>query len=106
MPAHDRILDALRAEIGDKYEVLRWIGGGGMAEVYLVRHRRHQGLAAVKVLSPRLVDDPRTVERFLQEAQTAATLSGHPNIVPIFDVCQGHDLNYLVMQYVAGEDLR
>jgi eukaryotic-like serine/threonine-protein kinase len=106
MAGHDRILDALSAEIGDKYEVLRWIGGGGMAEVYLVRHRKHQGLAAVKVLSPKLVDDPRTVERFMQEAQTAATLSGHPNIVPIFDVGQGHDLNYLIMQYVAGEDLR
>ncbi|MDQ6707502.1 MAG: bifunctional serine/threonine-protein kinase/formylglycine-generating enzyme family protein, partial [Acidobacteriota bacterium] len=91
--------------IGDKYEVLQWIGGGGMADVYLARHRLHGGLFAVKVLLESLAKEPRIVARFLQEARTAASLSGHPNIVPIFDVGEGGGLHYIVMQYVEGEDL-
>src|SRR5262249_36567929 len=96
---------ALAAQIGEKYEVLRRIGSGGMAEVYLARHRKHDGLFAVQVLSPALADDPRVVARFLQEGRTAATLSGHPNIVTIFDVGEAGKLYYIIMQYVEGEDL-
>jgi len=95
----------LEALLGDKYDVLHRIGGGGMSQVYLVRHRMHGGLFAVKVLADHLAQDPRIVARFEQEARTAASLSGHPNIVPIFDVGEGQGLYYLIMQYVAGEDL-
>src|SRR5579872_422312 len=106
MSGHNQVMEALAGQLGDKYEILRWIGGGGMAEVYLARHRLHGGLFAVKVLSDTLANEPRIVDRFLQEARTAATLSGHPNIVPIFDVAEGDSLHYIIMQYVAGEDLR
>jgi serine/threonine protein kinase len=95
----------LEALIGDKYEVLRRIGGGGMAQVFLARHRLHGGFVAVKVLADHLAQDDRIVARFEQEARTAASLSGHPNVVPIFDVGQGNGLHFLIMQYVAGEDL-
>jgi len=96
---------ALHQLIGDKYEVLEWIGGGGMAEVFLARHRAHGGLVAVKVLADSLSNEPRIVARFREEARTAATLQGHPNIVAIIDIGEGSGLHYLIMPYVDGEDL-
>lgn len=91
--------------LNEKYEILRWIGGGGMAEVFLARHRIHGALFAVKVLSTDLAEDERIVARFVQEARTAATLAGHANIVPIFDIGAQNGLYFLIMQYVEGEDL-
>lgn len=96
-----QLADALR----EKYEIVKWIGGGGMAQVYLARHRIHGALFAVKVLSLDLAQDERIVARFVQEARTAATLAGHPNIVPIFDIGAANGLYFLIMQYVEGEDV-
>nr|WP_285288926.1 bifunctional serine/threonine-protein kinase/formylglycine-generating enzyme family protein [Alloacidobacterium dinghuense] len=84
---------------------MRRIGGGGMAQVFLARHRRHGGVFAIKVLAEYLAQDANIVARFEQEARTAASLSGHPNIVPIFDIGQGDGLHYLIMQYISGEDM-
>lgn len=95
----------LEALIGEKYEVIQRIGGGGMAQVFLARHRFHGGWVAVKVLAEYLAQDEAIVARFEQEARIAASLSGHPNIVPIFDIGHGNGLHYLIMQYVPGEDL-
>ncbi len=106
MKGPDRVMGALEKALDSKYQVLRWIGGGGMAQVYLARHRMTGGMFAVKVLSEYLAQDESIVERFIQEARTAAALSGHPNIVPIFDVGEQEDLHYLIMQYVDGEDLK
>jgi serine/threonine-protein kinase len=89
----------------EKYEIVKWIGGGGMAQVYLARHRIHGALFAVKVLSLDLAQDERIVARFVQEARTAATLAGHPNVVSIFDIGAANGLYYLIMQYVEGADL-
>jgi serine/threonine protein kinase len=97
--------DRLQEVLGNKYHVLCSIGGGGMAQVYLARHRLHGGLFAVKVLVDHLADDPRVVARFEQEARMAATLASHPNIVPIFDIGSGGGLHYMIMQFIAGEDL-
>src|SRR3982751_4359334 len=105
MMNRDQIQDLLADALREKYEVLRWIGSGGMADVFLARHRIHGALFAVKVLSVDLARDERVVARFIQEARTAATLSGHPHIVPVFDVCEENELHFLVMQYVEGEDL-
>jgi hypothetical protein len=96
----------LQEALGSKYHVLRWIGGGGMAQVYLARNRTTGGLFAVKVLSEQLAGDESVVARFLQEARTSAALSGHPNIVSIFDVGQFENTHYIIMQYVEGEDLK
>ncbi len=95
----------IEAVLGDKYHVLCRVGGGGMAQVLLARHRLHGGLFAIKILSDHLAQEPAIVARFKQEATTAASLSGHPNIVPIFDIGEGHGLHYLIMQFVCGEDL-
>jgi eukaryotic-like serine/threonine-protein kinase len=97
----DRLVEVL----GSKYQILCRIGGGGMAQVYLARHRLHGGLFAVKVLVDYLAQDPRIVARFEQEARMAATLASHPNIVPIFDIGSGAGLHYMIMQFIAGEDL-
>lgn len=98
--------ERLQEALGPKYQVLRWIGGGGMAQVYLARHRTTGGLFAVKVLSDHLSGEDNVVARFLQEARTSAALQGHPNIVSIFDVGQFEDTHYIIMQYVEGEDLK
>jgi eukaryotic-like serine/threonine-protein kinase len=91
--------------LGSKYLILCRIGGGGMAEVYLARHRVHGGLFAVKVLAEHLAQSPGIVARFEQEARMAASLGSHPNIVPVFDIGEGDGLHYLIMQFILGEDL-
>ena len=97
--------DRLSEVLGDKYHVLCRIGGGGMAQVFLARHRMHGGLFAVKVLVDHLAQDSRVVARFEQEARMAATLATHPNIVPVFDIGSGAGLHYMIMQFIPGEDL-
>ena len=105
MATREQTQQQLGAAIGDKYDVMQWIGGGGMAGVYLARHRLHGGFCAVKVLAEHLAQDPGIVEQFLQEARTAANLDGHPNVVRIVDIGENEGLHYLIMQYVEGEDL-
>jgi serine/threonine protein kinase/formylglycine-generating enzyme required for sulfatase activity len=97
--------ERLTAVLGDKYRILCLIGGGGMAQVYLARHRFHGGLFAIKVLAEQLAQDARIVSRFEREARMAASLGSHPNIVPIFDIGEGAGLYFLVMQFIAGEDM-
>ena len=105
MSPRSNLRAALESLLGDKYDVDRWIGGGGMAEVFLARRRAHGGLFAVKVLAEHLAGDPKVVARFMAEAQTAAALSGHPNIAPIFDIGEGNGVHYLIMPYIEGEDV-
>jgi serine/threonine-protein kinase len=105
MASREQTQHLLGAAIGDKYDVMQWIGGGGMAGVYLARHRLHGGFCAVKVLAEHLSEDPGIVEQFHQEARTAANLDGHPNVVRIVDIGENQGLHYLIMQYVEGEDL-
>ncbi len=97
---------ALHQVLGDKYEILQWIGGGGMAEVFLARHRAHGALFAIKVLAEQLAGEPEIVARFMDEARTAATLGGHPNIAPVYDVGEWGSLHYLIMPYIEGEDVK
>ena len=91
--------------LAGRYLVLRLIGIGGMASVYLVRHRIHQGLFAVKVLHPAHAENPELLARFRREGLLCARLAGHPNIAPVLDVGEADGLHYLVMPYIRGEDL-
>jgi serine/threonine-protein kinase len=100
----DQCAELSRA-LGEKYEVLRRIGGGGMAEVFLARHATHGALFAVKVLAEHLAQHDRVVARFEEEARLEARLSGHPNIVPVYDIGSADGLHYIVMPYIQGEDL-
>jgi serine/threonine protein kinase len=95
----------LNEVLGAKYEVVRLIASGGMAEVFLARNIAHGALFAVKVLAEHLARNEEVVARFEEEARLEARLSGHPNIVPVFDIGAGNGLHYIVMPYVQGEDL-
>jgi hypothetical protein len=74
------IASRLAILLAGRYLVLRLIGLGGMASVYLVRHRIHHGLLAVKVLHPALANQPDFLERFRREGLLSARLGAHPNI--------------------------
>jgi serine/threonine-protein kinase len=97
--------DQLAHVLGEKYQVIYPIRAGGMAEVYLARNRFLGSLFAVKVLSDTLANEPNLVARFEHEGRMAASLSDHPNIVTVFDIGSAEGLHFLVMQFVAGEDL-
>jgi serine/threonine protein kinase len=97
--------ERLSEVLGSKYQILCRLGGGGMSQVYLARHRFHGGLVAIKVLAEHLAEDPSIVSRFQREARLTASLGNHPNIVPIFDIGEGNGLYFLVMQFIPGEDL-
>ena len=88
----------------DRYEIVRQIARGGMAEVYLARDQLLDRPVALKVLYPELSIDPSFVERFRREAQSAANLS-HPNIVSVYDWGEEDDTYYIVMEYVSGRAL-
>ncbi len=87
-----------------RYELLRHIARGGMADVYLARDDLLGREVAVKVLSPEFANDPNFVERFRREAQAAANLN-HPNIVGIYDWGQERGTYYIVMEYVSGRSM-
>ena len=86
------------------YRVLRTLGHGGMATVYLARDERHRRSVALKVLHPELAH-ALGPERFLREIEVAANLS-HPHILPLHDSGEAAGLLYYVMPYVEGESLR
>jgi len=87
------------------YELVRPLGEGGMAQVYLGRDLRLGRDVAVKVLDEQLSERQSFRERYLREAQVAAALD-HPNIVPIFDFGASEGHTYLVMPYVSGGSLQ
>lgn len=105
VPNTNEIADRLSVLLAGRYIVVRLIGIGGMASVFLVRHRIHHGLFAVKVLHPSLAEQPEMLARFHREGMLGARLAGHPNIAPVLDVGEGDGLHYLVMPYIRGEDL-
>jgi eukaryotic-like serine/threonine-protein kinase len=89
----------------NRYEIVRELARGGMAEVYLARDLRLDRPVALKVLSAELSRDPAFVERFRREAQAAANLS-HPNIVAVYDWGQEGGTYFIVMEFVDGRSLR
>jgi len=91
--------------LGDRYEIMEKIGGGGMALVYKARCRLLNRFVAIKVLRPEFTEDEEFVKKFRREAQSAASLS-HPNIVGIYDVGTENDNYYIVMEYIKGQTLK
>ena len=87
-----------------RYEILRHIARGGMAEVYLAHDLMLDRRVALKVLFPELSTDRSFVERFRREAKAAANLS-HPNIVSIYDWGEEDGTYYIVMEYIDGPTL-
>ena len=91
--------------INDRYEILKLIGEGGMANVYLARDTILDRRVAVKVLRGDLAGDEKFVRRFQREALSASSLS-HPNIVEIYDVGEDEGNFYIVMEYIEGKTLK
>lgn len=91
--------------LNDRYKVLKLIGGGGMANVYLGNDTILQREVAIKVLRLEYANDEEFITRFHREAQAATSLS-HPNIVNIYDVGDEDQIYYMVMEYVDGMTLK
>ena len=86
-------------KISDRYQIIKSIGEGGMANVYFDRN------VAVKVLRGDLANDEKFVRRFQREALSASSLS-NPNIVEVYDVGEDNGEYYIVMEYVEGKHLK
>lgn len=91
--------------VDGRYTVLRHLADGGMGSVYVARDERLGRDVALKVMRPDLVSDPAFVERFRQEAQSAASLSD-PHAVAVYDQGRDGDIVFLAMEYVEGTTLR
>ena len=91
--------------LDNRYEILEVIGVGGMAVVYRAYCHRLNRFVAVKVLKNELAADAEFRRRFHDEAQAVAMLS-HPNIVSVYDVSRGSDLDYIVMELIDGITLK
>lgn len=91
--------------INDRYEIIRSIGEGGMANVYLATDIILNRLVAVKILRGDLSEDEKFIRRFQREAIAASSLN-HPNIVEIYDVGEDNDKHFIVMEYIEGKTLK
>lgn len=91
--------------LNDRYKVLKVIGGGGMANVYLARDMILDRDVAIKVLRLDFANDESFIKRFHREAQSATSIA-HPNIVSIYDVGEQEEIYYIVMEYVPGQTLK
>jgi eukaryotic-like serine/threonine-protein kinase len=91
--------------IADRYELVELIGKGGMSSVFKTHDRLLDRIVAIKVLHPHFTDDEEYVERFRREARSVAQLS-HPNIVTVIDRGEDQGRQYIVFEYVEGENLK
>jgi serine/threonine protein kinase len=100
----EELRERLARTLTGRYEIVRLLGRGGMAVVFLAQDLVLEREVAIKVLPPELSHDSKLIPRFQQEAKTAARLD-HPNIIPIYRVESEAGLNYFVMKYVNGRPL-
>lgn len=92
-------------KINDRYQIMKTIGEGGMANVYLAYDTILDRNVAVKVLRGDLATDEKFVRRFQREALSASSLS-HPNIVEVYDVGEDNGSYFIVMEYIKGKHLK
>ena len=92
-------------KINDRYQIIKTIGEGGMANVYLAYDVILDRNVAVKILRGDLATDEKFVRRFQREALSASSLT-HPNIVEVYDVGEDNGLYYIVMEYIEGRHLK
>jgi hypothetical protein len=96
--------EALRRALAGRYDIVRELGAGGMATVYLARDVKHDRDVALKVLNPNLTESLGR-ERFLREIRLAARLN-HPNILPLYDSGEAAGFLFFVMPVMLGQTLR
>ena len=92
-------------KINDRYEIIKSIGEGGMANVYLAYDTILDRRVAVKILRGDLSNDEKFVRRFQREAVSASSLI-HPNIVEMYDVGEDNGIYYIIMEYIEGKTLK
>src|SRR6476646_10758478 len=97
-------VESLRAALAGRYDLVRELGAGGMATVYLAQDLRHDRSVAIKVLRPELAA-VIGAQRFLREIKTIANLQ-HPHILGLIDSGEVNGTAYFVMPFVDGESLR
>ncbi len=91
--------------INDRYEIIKSIGEGGMANVYLAQDKILNRKVAIKVLRGDLANDDKFIRRFQREAIAASSLS-HKAVVEMYDVGEDNGTYYIVMEYVEGKTLK
>lgn len=92
-------------KINERYEIIKTIGEGGMANVYLANDTILERNVAIKVLRGDLSSDEKFIRRFKREALSVSNLS-HPNIVEVYDVGEEDGNYYIVMEYIEGKTLK
>ncbi|HVR13552.1 MAG TPA: protein kinase, partial [Gaiellaceae bacterium] len=102
MATTDQLLNTL---FDGRYRIMRKLGAGGMANVYLAEDQELGRRVAIKILNDRHAGDDQFVARFRNEAKNAASLS-HPNIVSIYDRGEAEGTYYIAMEYLDGKSLK
>src|ERR671927_469325 len=102
MAVSDTLINTL---FDGRYKIVRKLGAGGMADVYLAEDQELGRRVAIKMLNDRHANDEQFVERFRREAKNAAGLS-HPNIVSIYDRGEAEGTYYISMEYLEGRSLK
>src|SRR5437016_167379 len=102
MAVSDTLINTL---FDGRYRIMRKLGTGGMANVYLAEDQELGRRVAIKILNDRHAGDEQFVERFRREAKNAAGLS-HPNIVSIYDRGEAEGTYYIAMEYLEGRSLK
>lgn len=92
-------------KINERYEIIKSIGEGGMANVYLAEDSILKRKVAIKVLRGDLENNEKFIRRFQREAKSVSDLS-HPNIVKVYDVGEEENQHYIVMEYIDGRTLK
>ncbi|TMM32975.1 MAG: Stk1 family PASTA domain-containing Ser/Thr kinase [Actinobacteria bacterium] len=98
----DTLIDSV---FDGRYRIIRKLGAGGMANVYLAEDQELGRRVAIKILDDRHAADDSFIERFRREAKNAASLS-HPNIVSIYDRGEAEGTYYIAMEYLSGRSLK
>ena len=102
MAVSDTLINTL---FDGRYRILRKLGSGGMANVYLAEDEDLGRRVAIKILNDRYANDEAFIERFRREAKSAAGLS-HPNIVSIYDRGEAEGTYYIAMEVIEGRSLK
>ncbi len=102
MAVSDSLIDTL---FDGRYQIVRKLGAGGMADVYLAEDQELGRRVAIKILNGRHANDAQFIERFRREAKNAAALN-HPNIVSIYDRGEAEDTYYIAMEFLDGRSLK
>ncbi|MBI3669651.1 MAG: tetratricopeptide repeat protein [Acidobacteria bacterium] len=91
--------------LGNRYEIIRQLGQGGMGAVYQAKDREVDRMVAVKVIRPELAGHPEILQRFKQELILARQVT-HRNVIRIFDLGEADGIKFITMEYIEGRDLK